>query len=133
MISPVHYSLQIFVYPPYIHLPVQTIKRPGAHTEVSKYECQRIHDHITMYLMGLQHNRFKPPRISRPLLRLNRIISSIGLVIMHDLGQLTDGKAGKTNRSDINSPCIDLYECSLYRKHTKSGLLLHAHGKDICT
>lgn len=73
--------------------------------------------------MGLQHNRFKPPRISGYLLRLNRIIASIGLVIMHDLGQLTDGKAGKTNRSDINSPGVDLYECLLYRKHTKSGFL----------
>lgn len=67
--------------------------------------------------MGLQHNRFKPYIISLPLLRMNRIIASIGLVIMHDLGQLTDGEAGKTNSSDFNAPCIDLNECLPYRKH----------------
>ncbi len=78
LISPEHYSLQIIVYPIYMHLPVQTIKRPAACTEVSGYECQRIHDHSTIYLMGLQHNniiQFKPPRMSLPLLRLNCIIA----------------------------------------------------------
>lgn len=132
LISPVHYSLQIFVYPSYIHLPVQTIKRP-AHKEVSEYKCQRIHDHITIYLISLHHNGFKTPRIPRPLLRLSRVIASIGLVIMHDLGQQMEGKAGKTNRSDINPPCVDLYESLPCRKHSKSELLLLAHGKDICT
>lgn len=108
LISPEHYSLQIIVYSIYMHLPVQTIKRPAAHTEVSGYECQRIHDHSTIYLMGLQHNniiQFKPPRMLLPLLRLNCIIASIGLVIQHNLGQLTVGKTGKAIRSEINAPC----------------------------
>lgn len=108
---------------------MQTVKRPAARTEVSGYECQRIHDHSTISLMGLQHNttiHFKPPRISLPLLRLNYIIVSIGLVIMHSLGQLTVGKTGKGIRSEINAPCRALQMSVIYTAY-KFLLCAHEH------
>jgi len=40
------------------------------------------------------------------------------------------GKAGKTNSSHINAPCVDLLNAWRIESIKKSGLLLRVHGKD---